>query len=365
AFSINSAALVNAGPKIKDSKIITKTSKPAKSLPTKKKSPRTLQRNNPIILKQGKKVLLKFSTKVNKITLFDHKSRKIASFPGGNVFDITKIIKKVKGEKLRIHYHSPNPTNKSIGGLSDPMSEIIKYAKIPRGLFKNPRFAIVHPGDRNEPANNSINNAVAVSARNVQGTVGVVDDVYDPDDYLSYTTPAGGFGYYVEVSKISGNIYLSTYDPVKRGLSSRDRNKLWLSLAPNTTFYIGIEPVSSSGKTEYTINISIKTINDLLEPNDNLAQAKPYTLPGTKYLCNVITSAGYSVSNTRGMWDTYKIEGVHGGQNVIVNLTGAGLPGDEIELGTVTGVVLDEGGTPLDSDGIEIHRGTKDGVSFT
>ncbi|MCP3899454.1 MAG: hypothetical protein GY707_07065, partial [Desulfobacteraceae bacterium] len=47
AFSINSAALVNAGPKIKDSKIITKTSKPAKSLPTKKKSPRTLQRNNP------------------------------------------------------------------------------------------------------------------------------------------------------------------------------------------------------------------------------------------------------------------------------------------------------------------------------
>ena len=92
---------------------VKKTTKP---LVKEKKSKYTLQKINSTIVKHGNKIVLKFSKKVDRLTLFDHNSKRIGSFPGGSVFDITEIIKKVKGERLKIQYHTPNPNNTGIKG---------------------------------------------------------------------------------------------------------------------------------------------------------------------------------------------------------------------------------------------------------
>lgn len=353
-FSFTNVVRVNAGTTIKENSKVTIPSKSVKPLSNKKKLTKTLQNNNPIIVKQGEKVLIKFSAKVEKLTLYDKNSKKIGYFPEGLVFDITKIIKTVKGEKLKIKYHQPKPPNNSIGSPPDLMSEIIKYAKIPRGLSNDPRFKIIHPGDRNEPANNSINNAVTVSAGNSRGSVGGGDDPYD---YFSYTAPSGGFGYYVEISRLSGNIKLYSYDARPEDLTN-DSNRLWVSLAPGAIFYIAVKPNSSYDKTEYEINIETRSIPDELEPNDDWSQAKPWGLSGTRFLCNVMTSEGSAPDRLQGgLWDTYRVE-EHGGATMDVSLTNAGLPSTT----KVYAAILDSAGHAIDSYNI---NNSSNGISFT
>jgi hypothetical protein len=354
-FIMTNAVRLNAGTIVKESDKLAKVSQPlvvetkktapvkkiTKPFPQKKKLRHTLQRNNVTIVKQGNRVILKFSSKVVKLTLFDHNSKKIGSFPGGVVFDITKIIKKVKGEKLKIQYHISNPTVIGSKGNSklarpDPMSKIIKYAKIPRGLYERPRFKKIRLGDDNEPANRDISGAVPVPAGNVLGSVGGDDEF----DYLSYTAPGEGYGYYVEISRLSGNVRLYSYDVNPTHLTS-DRNKLWVSLAPGTIFYIGVEPNSSYDATEYKINIVVRPIPDALEPDDDWPQASAYDDDRTRFLCTVMTSEGaYRGANPwrqGGLWDTYKIDG-HGGQTMHVSLTNAGLPSNTRVYAAILGL---------------------------
>jgi hypothetical protein len=363
-FIITNVDCVNAGTVAKESNGLVKASQPlvvktkntTKPFSQKNKLKHTLQRNNSTIFKQGNRTFLKFSTKVVKLTLFDHNSKRIGYFSGGHIFDITEIIKKVKGEKLKMQYHISNPSNTGakVSKItpSDSMNKIIKYARIPHSLMQSilPRFERARPGDDNEPANNRISGAASVSAANILGSVGG-DDTYD---YLSYTTPRGGFGCYVEVSRVSGNIRLYSLDARQVHLTN-DRNKLWISLAPGTIFYIGIEPLSTYDETEYEINIEIQPIPDALEPNDLLIEAKPWDVAGTRFLCNAIPSAGSGPYDLQGLWDTYQIDG-HGGETMHVALTNAGLPGST----SVVAAVIDSSGIALDH-----FTGNSNGISFT
>ena len=188
-------------------------------------------------------------------------------------------------------------------------------------------------------------------------------DEDDPCDYLAYTTPSGGFGYYIEVTKLSGNVVVTTYDPTGDDLSnSRYNNTLWLSLAPGTTFYIKIQPdFPYDAVYEYRINVAVNAIPDALEHNDTITQAKPLSSIGTQRLCNVITSDGIGTHFLKGLWDTYRIDG-HSTKTMKVSLTNAGFPSGL--SGDVIAAVLDETGDPLQSGDRDTFIGTKDGVIF-
>jgi hypothetical protein len=352
-FLISNIGFAQSVVRLKKESDSTVTQKTVKPLIAKKKLIKAVNKNSPVIVKQGKKVFLKFSTKVAKVDLFDARSKKLGSFGNGTAFDITKIIQKSQGSKLKVVYFNSDMGNSVSAKFKklNPRDRIIEYMKVPALMQVKPGDLVLinRSGDRNEPGNNNINGSVSVFGGDITGNVGDGDS----GDYIHYTTPGGGFGHYVEVRRISGNIKIHIFDPIK-GRLTWDRNKVWISLAPRTKFYIQIEP-DTVAATEYKINIKVKPIPDALEPNDILSQAKSLNVSGTRYLCNKITAAGVGPYDLQGLWDTYRVDGHHG-ETMNISLSNAGLPSGT----SVVADIFDSGGTRLDS-----FTGNSNGISFS
>ena len=266
---------------------------PGKREPGKKDSKIT-----PKMIKQNKKVFLKFSEEARDITIYNDKAGKIQQFKKGRQFDITESIKKSKGKNIKVIFFRGEMGRGISEGASsveeDPISSILPTLKIYKDLSSLLNW--LRNVDNAEPENDNIIGSFAASRGRISGEVGGDDAA----DYIKFTTGTTGFGTYVQVNRTSGSVNLHLYDPARRYLDW-DANKVWIALAPGATFYVQIEP-RGSASTEYELNIDVSIINDGLEPNDSFTQAKSLSSPGNSVLCNVFTSAGGYI----GIRDYYK-----------------------------------------------------------
>jgi len=312
-----------------------------KRVPEKKNSKIT-----PKLIKQNKKVFLKFPEEVRDITLYDEKSERIQHFTKGRQFDITESIKKSKGKGVKVIFFRGEMGRSIPDGASpieeDRISSILPTLKLYRDLSS--LLGWLRDVDRTEPENDSITGAFAAGRGNVTGEVGGDDAV----DYIKFTTGSEGFGTYVQVNRTSGNVNLHLYDPARRYLDW-DGNKVWIALAPSTTFYVQVEP-RGADSTEYELNIDVSPINDVLEPNDNFSQAKSLGTSGNSVLCNVFTSTGSYI----GIRDYYKFNlteeklvrvsvsnaGLESGRSVSISLYDEGNTLHLTENGSNNGAVL-------------------------
>ena len=286
---------------------------------TTKKSHKAL---SPKLHKKGQRLFLEFPAEVRNVEIYNDRGQVIQRFNRGRRFDITQSLKKTRAGRIRVGFVPKS------GGIPQPPSptrdkriyadyRLDRFRDLAAGSMFLTDSSTIESG---EPANNTIHGATTVTAGRYSGEVGATAD---GDDYLKLTTGASGFGTYVSVRVVSGNVRLFLYDPVKSYLDGY-ANKVWIALRPGTTFYFQVSPNGSTA-TLYTISIYTKTIMDPHETNDTFSQAK--SLSGQRsFLGNVMNSTGDYV----GINDWYKIHWTVA-QNLHIEVTGAGLAtGDRV-----------------------------------
>jgi len=287
----------------KTKKTITKTCTALKktdllSSIDKKKSPKKNEKQiTPKMVKQNKQVFLQFPEPVINLKVLDSKGNVLQKFKKGKQFDITESVKKNGGNDLKLTYMvegAPDSKKRSKPRIV-PLEGEITYILSTRLMFRN-FIETLHDIDRNEPRNNDINGSVNTITGNLSGAVGGDD----PADYFFIKTSPSGYGTFFKITRTSGNINLHLYDPAKRYLDW-NRDSVWIAVAPNTTFYVQVEPGSTTS-TDYAINVEARPVVDPMEPNDSFATAKVHTTPGNKVLCNLFSSTG----NYVGIKDYYK-----------------------------------------------------------
>jgi hypothetical protein len=290
------------------------------------RKPKTSKRSHtalsPNLHKKSQRLLLEFPSEVRSVEIYNARGQVIQRFKRGRRFDITQSLKKTRAGRIRVGF-----VQKS-GGIPQPPSPTRDkriYADFRLNRFRDLAAGSMFLTDSStieggEPANNTIHGATTVNGGRYSGEVGATADA---DDFLKLTTGAGGFGTFVSVRVVSGNVRLFLYDPVKSYLDGY-ANKVWIALRPGTTFYFQVSPTGSTA-TLYTISIYTKTIMDPYETNDTFSQAK--SLSGQRsFLGNVMNSSGDYV----GINDWYKIHWTVA-QNLHLEVTGAGLAtGDRV-----------------------------------
>jgi hypothetical protein len=276
---------------------------------------------SPNLHKKGQRLFLEFPAEVRNVEIYSARGRVIQRFKCGRRFDITQSLKKIRTGRIRVGFV---PKSGGIPKPPPPTQDRRIYADYRLDRYRDLADASMFLTDSStiedgEPANNTIHGATTVTAGRYSGEVGATD----ADDYLKLTTGAGGFGTFVSVRVVSGNVRLFLYNPVKSYLDGY-AHKVWIALRPGTTFYFQVNPTGSTATT-YTISIFTKTIVDPYETNDTFSQAK--SLSGQRsFLGNVMSSTGDYV----GINDWYKIHWTVA-QNLHLEVTGAGLAtGDRV-----------------------------------